>query len=172
MVLYKGRVVDVGALVSAGARWAGTRASLEAALANVTSQLRAARAASAATQRAERGAQAQLADLVATLAAARARITSLTASSKIFHSALKSIQTKVEAVVNIKYEDDDVVEVVNGPSKTYREENVTKEEKSEPGTEERKENKSDVKNEELIKIDDARDAKDSDAADNMDIDRE
>ncbi|XP_061377681.1 cell division cycle and apoptosis regulator protein 1-like isoform X1 [Danaus plexippus] len=169
MVLYKGRVVDVGALVSAGARWAGTRARLEAALANVTSQLRAARAASAATQRAERGAQAQLADLVATLAAARARITSLTASSKIFHSALKSIQTKVEAVVNIKYEDDDVVEVVNGPSK---EENVTKEDKSEPGTEERKENKSDVKNEELIKIDDARDAKDCDAADNMDIDRE
>lgn len=39
------------------------------------------------------------------------------ASSKIFHSALKSIQSKVEAVVNIKYEDDDVVEIVNGPSK-------------------------------------------------------
>lgn len=36
------------------------------------------------------------------------------ASSKIFHSALKSIQSKVEAVVNIKYEDDDVVEIVNG----------------------------------------------------------
>lgn len=38
------------------------------------------------------------------------------ASSKIFHSALKSIQSKVEAVVNIKYEDDDVVEIVNGPA--------------------------------------------------------
>lgn len=38
-------------------------------------------------------------------------------SSKIFHAALKSIQTKVEAVVNIKFEEDDVVEVVNGPIK-------------------------------------------------------
>ncbi|CAG9795191.1 unnamed protein product, partial [Diatraea saccharalis] len=52
------------------------------------------------------------------------------ASSKIFHSTLKSIQSKVEAVVNIKYEDDDVVEIVNGPAKvekTMKKETVAEE---------------------------------------------
>ncbi|XP_064071334.1 cell division cycle and apoptosis regulator protein 1-like isoform X1 [Vanessa tameamea] len=123
IVTYKSRVVDVGALVAGAARWAGERARLETALADAGSALRAARAAAACTQRAERGAQVQLNDVCAALAAARARIASLTASSKIFHSALKSIQSKVEAVVNIKYEDDDVVEVFNGPSKVEKEEN-------------------------------------------------
>ncbi|KAL0832692.1 hypothetical protein ABMA28_000878 [Loxostege sticticalis] len=135
VVMYKSRVVDVGALVSASARDAATRARLEAALDAARTALRAARAAAASTQQAERGAQNQLSDLSNNLAAARARIASLTASSKIFHSALKSIQSKVEAVVNIKYEDDDVVEIVNGPSKTEPESKKQKaEEKSENGS--------------------------------------
>ncbi|CAB3238909.1 unnamed protein product [Arctia plantaginis] len=118
MVMYKSRLVDVGALVAAEARGAASRARLEAALDATRGALRAARAAAASTQQAERGAQHQLSDLSRGLASARARIASLTASSKIFHSALKSIQSKVEAVVNIKYEDDDVVEIVNGPAQT------------------------------------------------------
>lgn len=120
MVMYKSRLVDVGALVKAEARSAASRARLEGALESTRAALRAARAAAASTQQAERGAQTQVSDLSASLTAARARIASLTASSKIFHSALKSIQTKVEAVVNIKYEDDDVVEIVNGPSQNSK----------------------------------------------------
>ncbi|XP_028178137.1 cell division cycle and apoptosis regulator protein 1-like [Ostrinia furnacalis] len=126
VVMYKSRIVDVGALVAAEARGSATRARLESALESARAALRAARAAAASTQQAERGAKTQLSDLSHNLAAARARIASLTASSKIFHSALKSIQSKVEAVVNIKYEDDDVVEIVNGPTKSDAE---TKKEK-------------------------------------------
>ncbi|XP_063619389.1 cell division cycle and apoptosis regulator protein 1-like [Cydia splendana] len=117
VVVYKSRVIDLGAWVAAEARTAALRARLEAALDDARAQLRAARQAAASRQQAERGATAQLGELQDQLAAARARVTSLQASSKIFHSALKSIQSKVEAVVNIKYEDDDVVEIVNGPSK-------------------------------------------------------
>ncbi|CAK1598726.1 unnamed protein product [Parnassius mnemosyne] len=127
VVMYKSRVVDVGALVEQASRAAGERARLEAALENVKSALKAARAAALSTQQAERGAQSQLSDLNAQLAAAKARVTSLMASSKIFHSTLKSIQTKVEAVVNIKYDDDDVVEVVNGPTKEEKETKIEKE---------------------------------------------
>ncbi|XP_059052766.1 cell division cycle and apoptosis regulator protein 1-like [Achroia grisella] len=132
VVVYKSRVVDVGALVAAEARGAAQRARLEAALEGARAALRAARAAAAHTQQAERGAQTQLSDLTASLAAARARIASLTASSKIFHSALKSIQTKVEAVVNIKYEDDDVIEIVNGPVKEKEAKKDVTEEKENP----------------------------------------
>ncbi|KAJ0178834.1 hypothetical protein K1T71_005609 [Dendrolimus kikuchii] len=120
MVTYKSRLVDVGALMAAEARGAGARLRLEQALAAAKEALSAARHAAASTQQAERGAKSQLTDLSASLAAARTRIASLTTSSKIFHSALKSIQAKVEAVVNIKYEDDDVVEVVNGPLKNKK----------------------------------------------------
>ncbi|XP_073942945.1 cell division cycle and apoptosis regulator protein 1-like isoform X2 [Choristoneura fumiferana] len=120
IVTYKSRVVDVGALVAAAERGAAQRARLEAALDGARAALRSARAAAASTQQAERGAQTQLGELTAQLNAAKARVTSLTASSKIFHSALKSIQSKVEAVVNIKYEDDDVVEIINGPSKVEK----------------------------------------------------
>ncbi|XP_039749582.1 cell division cycle and apoptosis regulator protein 1-like [Pararge aegeria] len=121
VVMYKSRLVDVGALVLGASRWAGERARLEAALKDAGNALKVARATAARTQNAERGAQVQLNDVSSALSAARTRIASLTASSKIFHSALKSIQSKVEAVVNIKYEDDDVVEVFNGPFKSERE---------------------------------------------------
>lgn len=131
VVMYKSRLVDVGALVAAEARGAAARARLETALEATRTALKAARAAAASTRQAERGAQSQLSDLTASLANARARITSLTASSKIFHSALKSIQSKVEAVINIKYEDDDVVEVVNGPSTQQKEQKKSSEEKPE-----------------------------------------
>lgn len=80
IVTYKSRVVDVGALLAAGARWAAQRARLEAALAEQGAALRAARAAAASTQRAERGAQVQLNDVCAALNAAKARIGSLTVS--------------------------------------------------------------------------------------------
>ncbi|XP_041970435.1 cell division cycle and apoptosis regulator protein 1-like [Aricia agestis] len=171
VVMYGGRAIEVASLVAAADKWAGTRARLEAALEATRSQLRAARAAAHSTQQAERGAHAQLTDLSASLAAARARITSLTASSKIFHSTLKNIQSKVEAVVNIKYEDDDVVEIVNGPTKTEKE---TKEEKdvkpevTEPvktpettnGDNSEKDGDEDTKEKE----------KDNDASENMDLD--
>ena len=78
MVMYKSRLVDVGALVKAEARSAAGRARLEAALESTRAALRAARAAAASTQQAERGAQTQVSDLSASLTAARARIASLT----------------------------------------------------------------------------------------------
>ncbi|CAH2071421.1 unnamed protein product, partial [Iphiclides podalirius] len=127
IVMYKSRVVDVEALVEQASRAAGERARLETAIENLKTALKAARATAAFTQQAERGAQSQLCDLNAQLAASKARVTSLMASSKIFHSTLKSIQAKVEAVVNIKYDDDDVVEVVNGPVKEEKDTNVEKE---------------------------------------------
>ncbi|XP_026322034.1 cell division cycle and apoptosis regulator protein 1-like isoform X2 [Hyposmocoma kahamanoa] len=127
VVVYKSRVVDVGALVASAARSALVRTKLEDELESTKRALKAARAAAAHTLQAERGAQNQLSDVSEHLAAAKARITSLMASSKIFHSALKSIQAKVEAVVNIKYEDDDCIEVVNGPTKI--EKDVKKEKK-------------------------------------------
>ncbi|CAH0729369.1 unnamed protein product, partial [Brenthis ino] len=168
MVMYKSVVVDVGALVGGAARWAGERARLEAALADAAAALRVARAAAASTQRAERGAQVQLHDVCAALAAARARISSLTASSKIFHSALKSIQAKVEAVVNIKYEDDDVVEVVNGPSKTEKDEKDSKEDKTD--TENKEKDDEDKSN--VIKEEPSKENKETDiiATENMDLD--
>jgi multidrug efflux pump subunit AcrA (membrane-fusion protein) len=76
--MYKSRVVDVGALVAAEARGAAARARLETALEAARAALAQARAAAASTQQAERGAQTQLSDLAASLAAARARLTSLT----------------------------------------------------------------------------------------------
>lgn len=78
MVMYKSRLVDVGALVKAEARSAASRARLEGALESTRAALRAARAAAASTQQAERGAQTQVSDLSASLTAARARIASLT----------------------------------------------------------------------------------------------
>ncbi|XP_047022062.1 cell division cycle and apoptosis regulator protein 1-like [Helicoverpa zea] len=179
MVMYKSRLVDVGALVRAEARSAAGRARLEAALESTRAALKAARAAAASTQQAERGAQTQVSDLSASLAAARARIASLTASSKIFHSALKSIQSKVEAVVNIKYEDDDVVEIVNGPAQNAKdvkkETSNAKQEKNEtPAT---NETENETKSEEKV---DAEENKDDAAtksqeteitvAENMDLD--
>ncbi|XP_075971593.1 cell division cycle and apoptosis regulator protein 1-like [Anticarsia gemmatalis] len=159
MVMYKSRLVDVGALVAGQARGAAARGRLEAALESTRAALRAARAAAASTQQAERGAMTQLSDLSASLNSARARIASLTASSKIFHSALKSIQSKVEAVVNIKYEDDDVVEIVNGPSQSEK----TKETKA---TEERQ----DVKDTSTDKDDTLNnDKKDKDGAETEDL---
>ncbi|XP_045447120.1 cell division cycle and apoptosis regulator protein 1-like [Melitaea cinxia] len=173
VVVYKSRVVDVGALVAGAARWAGERARLEAALGETRAALRAARAAAANTQRAERGAQAQLGDLAASLAAARARIASLTASSKIFHSALKSIQSKVEAVVNIKYEDDDVVEVVNGPSKVEKDEKEKSEDKTEDKSEEKPSEPENINEDKVESAEETpKDSKESDiiATENMDLD--
>ncbi|KPI91379.1 Cell division cycle and apoptosis regulator protein 1 [Papilio xuthus] len=145
IVVYKSRVIDVGAMVEAAGRAAGERARLESALENARAALRAARAAAASTQQAERGAQTQLSDLSAQLAAAKAKLTSLTASSKIFHSTLKSIQSKVEAVVNIKYDDDDdVVEIINGPTKDDKETKAEKS-KSEVKDVDKSTDKSDVK---------------------------
>ncbi|XP_013138859.1 PREDICTED: cell division cycle and apoptosis regulator protein 1-like [Papilio polytes] len=146
IVVYKSRVVDVRAMSAGAARAAGERARLEGALAAARAALRAARAAAASTQQAERGAQSQLADLAAQLAAAKARLTSLTASSKIFHSTLKSIQNKVEAVVNIKYDDDDdVVEIINGPSKEEKETKAEKKSEVEKEKDVKSTDKSDVK---------------------------
>lgn len=142
IVSYKNRVVDVGALVSSTSRWAAERAALERALESTRSALAAARRAALSRQQAQRGAQNQLSDLTASLAAARARVTTLTASSKIFHSTLKSIQSKVEAVINIKYEDDDVIEIVNGPSKDQRNQKE-KTEKAKETIEEQTENRND-----------------------------
>ncbi|XP_026755499.2 cell division cycle and apoptosis regulator protein 1-like [Galleria mellonella] len=181
VVVYKSRVVDVGALVAAEARGAAQRARLEAALESTRAQLRAARAAAAHTQQAERGAQTQLSDLTASLAAARARITSLTASSKIFHSALKSIQSKVEAVVNIKYEDDDVIEIVNGPTKEKEAKKETNEEKKEKSeaTESTQKNEENIDSgetkrdsTEVTKEHDTKESKENDniATENMEID--
>ncbi|XP_068631122.1 cell division cycle and apoptosis regulator protein 1-like [Battus philenor] len=167
VVLFKSRVVDIGALVEQAAKAAGERAKLELALENAKAALKAARAAAASTQQAERGAQSQLSDLNAQLAAAKARVTSLTASSKIFHSTLKSIQAKVEAVVNIKYDDDDVVEVVNGPSKDNRETDIEKEERKSLDKVNDKEGKNESDN-----FDEADKEKETDiiTTENMDLD--
>lgn len=78
--MYKSRIVDVGALVAAGVRDAAVRTRLEAALEQARGALRAARQTAASIQQAERGATTQLCDVSASLAAARARIASLTVS--------------------------------------------------------------------------------------------
>lgn len=80
IVMYKTRVVDVGALVAAAARSSAQRSRLETALEAARTALRNARQAAASIQQAERGAASQLTDVSASLAAARARITSLTVS--------------------------------------------------------------------------------------------
>lgn len=90
-MIYKSRVVDVGALVAAEARGAAVRSRLEQALEAARTALKAARAAAASTQQAERGAQSQLTDVSANLAAARARIASLTVSTTIFISSISKI---------------------------------------------------------------------------------
>lgn len=76
--MYKSRVVDVGALVASAARSALVRTKLEDELESTKRALKAARAAAAHTLQAERGAQNQLSDVSEHLAAAKARITSLT----------------------------------------------------------------------------------------------
>ncbi|CAK1546085.1 unnamed protein product [Leptosia nina] len=166
LVSFKSRIVDVGALVNSAARWQAERARLQAALEQTQAALKAARAAAASTQQAERGAKSQLSDLSADLAAARARIASLMASSKIFHSALKSIKSKADAVVNIKYEDDDVVEVVNGPTKEEKD----SESKSSQGTTKNVDTKDhDVKEADSKPKEEAKD-KDIISTENMEID--
>lgn len=80
VVMFKSRVVDVGALVEQASRAAGERARLETAIENLKTALKEARAAAASTQQAERGAQSQLCDLSAQLVAAKARVASLTVS--------------------------------------------------------------------------------------------
>ncbi|XP_045523505.1 cell division cycle and apoptosis regulator protein 1-like [Pieris brassicae] len=157
LVSYKSRIVDVGALVNSAAKWQAERARLQTALEQAQAALKAARATAASTQQAERGAKSQLSDLNADLAAARARITSLMASSKIFHAALKSIKSKADAVVNIKYEDDDVVEVVNGPAKEEKE-----------SESKQKEVKVEIKEE--VKDKDVKKDKDIISTENMDLD--
>ncbi|XP_013190345.2 cell division cycle and apoptosis regulator protein 1 [Amyelois transitella] len=165
VVMYKSRVIDIGALVAAEARSSAHRARLESALESARAALKAARAAAASTQQAERGAQSQLSDVNAHLAAARARITSLTASSKIFHSALKSIQSKVEAVINIKFEDEDVVEVPNGPAKVKETKG-----KVEPKDEKPEVKEEDKKAEQSKKEQATEKESDNIATENMDLD--
>lgn len=81
VVVYKSRVVDVGALVASAARSALVRTKLEDELESTKRALKAARATAAHTLQAERGAQNQLSDVSEHLAAAKARITSLTVST-------------------------------------------------------------------------------------------
>ncbi|GBP37980.1 Cell division cycle and apoptosis regulator protein 1 [Eumeta japonica] len=115
IVMYKSRLVDVGATLAALTRSETQRVRLEAAVSEARAVARTMRAAAAATQAASGRAQAQVASLQAQLATAKGRIASITTSARIFHSTLKNIQTKAESVVSIKFEEEeDVVEVVNG----------------------------------------------------------
>lgn len=72
---------------------------------------------------------------------------------------MKSIQSKVEAVVNIKYEDDDVVEIVNGPAQNAKdvkkETSNAKQEKNEtPAT---NETENETKSEEKVAAEENKD---------------
>lgn len=154
MVSYNGRVVSIGSLVTAAAAATGQRARLEAALVEARTAARSQRSAAAAVLSAQRAASQQLQHSAAALAHATDRIATLTASAKIFHSTLKTIQSKVDAVINIKYEDDDVIEIVNGPVITKVEGNAN----TETARVESKENKLDEK----TKNEDKKTEKDSD----------
>lgn len=80
MVMYKSRLVDVGATLSALSRSEQQRTRLETALAEARAVARTMRAAAAQTQAASRSSQHQLSDLNEQLQAAKNRVVSLTVS--------------------------------------------------------------------------------------------